>query len=117
MPTFSLNAQPNDGVTVLDGVTTASGSPGADPVTVATNGFRDVRTLLAFTGSVTGCTVQLWILNARTGAWHAGAAVAVDATAGATARDWFEIGPDERITFTLAALTGTGSVTVDVTGV
>jgi hypothetical protein len=116
MPTITLNESPNDGVTVLAAVTSPSTQPGADPVIVATNGFRDVRTLVSYGGAVSACTLQLWILNARTGAWHAGAAVVLDPAEGPTARDWFDIGRDEQVTFTAAAISG-GSVTVHVTGI
>ncbi len=116
MPTVSLNTEPNDGVTVLAAVTAPATEPAGDAVAVATNSFRDVRTLISTTGTLTELTLQLWILNARTGAWHRGATATLAPT-GSTAHDWFDIGPDERVTFTASTLTGTGSVTVHVTGV
>jgi hypothetical protein len=116
MPTLTLIDSPNDGVTVLAAVTAATTEPAADAVAVATNSFRDVRTLISTTGTLTELALQLWIRNARTGAWHRGATATVAPT-GSTAHDWFDIGPDEVVTFTAGTLTGTGSVTVHVTGV
>jgi hypothetical protein len=89
----------------------------------STGAFGRIQTLIDYTGTVTSCTLKLWIRDIVTGNWYEGATTDdLDplTPGGASpvdeARDW-DVGQQNEIFFQVTAIAGGGSVAVRVQGV
>lgn len=101
--------------------TTTAPTGGTDGFLVSTSG--GVRTLIAYTATVSSANLRLWIRDRETGVWYGGAttdSLSALAPGGASvvneARDWY-VGAGSEVFFQLAAVAGGGTVAVRVQGV
>lgn len=119
MPTLTTN-QPIAAIAAT-AVATAAPSGGTEGIYVAQLGR--VRTFLDYTGTVTSCTLKLWIRDIGTSGWFEGPTTddldpltPGDASPVDEARDW-DVGNENEVWFQVSAIAGGGTVAVRVQGV
>lgn len=98
--------------------TTAAPSAGTEPF--FSHGYQRVRTLLAYSGTVSTCALKIWFRDPLLAVWYEGATTDdLDALTpgGASpvneARDW-DVGSATYFVFQVSTLTGGGTVAVRV---
>lgn len=109
--------------TVIMATSTATAAPGDGSVAYICGGIDRVRTLCAYSGTVTACAIRIWFRDPVEEVWYEGAStddLDMLTPGGATpvneARDW-DIGSGSAITFQVASIAGGGTVTLRAQGV